>query len=331
MDQHYIPRGYLRGFCDPCTPAGQEPWLWINDLRQGVVKRRAPKNIAKRPDYYSVTRDTDDVDHLGERLLSRIESNGIPILSKIGGGYFALTDEERQHLALFVGFLITRTPSFRDFMERAAGKQGESIMRVMAGHPEHFRRTMRKAPVGDMSDEEIERLRMRALEPERHFIVRGTPDFSLGQALALAPAPAREVLQMHWQFLIAGGPERFVTGDAPVTWQNSQGPAGLRMRGTELSFPVSPLICLLGSHTEPDGVRDVTADDARRLNRERVRHADRYIFADTEAGVRSAQETYRVLEAAGEAQASPVRLFIIEEGHLRDVNAEIAADRVVGK
>jgi hypothetical protein len=331
VDQHYIPRGYLRGFCDARTPTGQEPWLWICELRQGLVKRRAPKNVAKRPDYYSVTRDAGEVDHVAERLLSRIESNGIPILSRIREGNFALTDEERQHLALFIGFLITRTPSFRDFMERVAGKGGESIIRVMARHPEYFRRTGREAVGRNMSDEQIEDARLRGLEPERHFIVRGTPDFSLGQALALAPAPAGEILLMQWQFLIAGGLEHFVTGDAPVTWQNSHRAAGLRMRGTRLSFPISPQICLLGTHTEPGGVRDIGADEVRDLNRERVRHADRHIFADSERGAEAARDTYRVLEGAGEAHASPLRLFLMEEGQLRDVSAEIAADRRGGK
>ena len=27
-DQHFIPQGYLKAWCDPTTPEGQEPYVW---------------------------------------------------------------------------------------------------------------------------------------------------------------------------------------------------------------------------------------------------------------------------------------------------------------
>jgi hypothetical protein len=62
-----------------------------------------------------------------------------------------------------MGFLVTRTPGFHDFTERAAGKQSESVMRVMASHPEYFRRAVSEAGVTGFSDIEIRgRARARA-------------------------------------------------------------------------------------------------------------------------------------------------------------------------
>jgi hypothetical protein len=333
MDQHYITRGYLSGFCDPETPERQMPWIWIGHLQEGRVTRRAPKNVATRPNYYSVERD-GRAEHAAEQLLSTIESNGVPILRKIRSGQFALSDEERAHLALFMGFMVTRTPGFRGFMERAAGKHAESVMRVMAQHPEYFRRTARAAAEAaghSVTDEQIERARLSGLAPERHYIVRGTVEFSLAQALKLAETPGREMLAMRWHFAVTPAHEPFITSDAPVTWRHPSGVAGLRRRRTEMSFPISPQICLNGTHTEPEGVQDATPERVRDLNRERVRFADTQAFANTEAAGEQAVKTYGVLRDAGQAHASPFRLFVVEEGDLSDVSAQITADRNAGR
>jgi hypothetical protein len=330
MDQHYVTQGYLSGFCDPLTPAGQEPWVWVCRVRESMIQRRAPKNAAVKADYYSVQRGDGSVDDRPEKLLSLVESNGLPVISKLRHGRFQLSPEEREHLALFLGFLITRTPGFRGFLERAAGKVGESMIRVMVRHPDYFQRIVREVVGEEISDEEIEDARVRGLDPVRHFIVRGTPEFSLGQALALALTPARLILDMRWEFVITPGPEYFVTGDVPVTWRNPniRPPlgAGLALRSTEVSFPISPQIGLLGTWTGGEGVRDVTDDVVRDLNRERVRHADRFVFSCSEEGARAAQGMYDALRGAGEAHAVPFAPFVIEEGEARNISAEIAQD-----
>jgi len=51
---HYVPQWYLKGFCDPWTPNGQEPFLWVRGTGETVVKRRAPKNLAAENGYYVV-------------------------------------------------------------------------------------------------------------------------------------------------------------------------------------------------------------------------------------------------------------------------------------
>src|SRR5438034_571990 len=168
-------------------------------------------------------------------------------------------------------------------MERAAGKLGESMIRTISRHPKYFRRIVREAGIDTMTEAAIEDARVRGLEPERHFVVRGTEDFSLGQALKLALTPARYIKDMCWELAVRAGPEQFLTGDVPVTWRNPHARppfgAGLGVRGTEVSFPISPNICLLAARVGAEGVRDVPADVVCDLNRERVRHAARFVFA----------------------------------------------------
>src|SRR5436309_1798723 len=121
MRQHVVPRFYLDAFCDPVTPEGQEPSLWQCDLEDGVVKRRAPRRAALRANYYSVVKPGGD-DHQVEGLLSKIESSAAPVIAKLRRGNFKMTDEEREHLAWFMGFFAVRVPAIRDFLEKTAGK-----------------------------------------------------------------------------------------------------------------------------------------------------------------------------------------------------------------
>ena len=322
MDQHFVTRFYLEGFCDPITPARHEPSVWECDLPEGTIKRRAPKNVATEADYYSVTDESGNPDHWAERLLSEVESAAAPVVRKLRAGNLYLSWQEREWLALFVAFLIVRVPSFRDYLERTAGKLGESMLRVSARRPTYFEETMRKA-VGELPADEIEELRKLALDPAKHFEIRGTREHSLGHALRVAMKVVRLIHQMRWEFVVAKETCRFITGDTPVTWRNpSVRPLGegLGLKGTELSFPLSPSVCLVGTWIGKIGVSEASDARVQDLNRERVRQADRFVYADSEASAREALKEYAVLQEAGEAHARPFKFFIIEEGKIRGLS-----------
>jgi hypothetical protein len=320
MDQHFVTRFYLDAWCHPIPLPRHGRSLWECDLVERKTTRRPPKKVATEMDYYSVVTGDGTVDHGVESLLSIVESKGAPVVHKIRAGNFALTAEEREDLSLFIGFLVVRVPSLRNYMERAVGLAGESTIRVMAQHPEYFRRMVRKAMAAageEITEEEIEEARKAGLEPEKHFIVRGTRDFSLAQALKLAMTPVRYIHGMNWEFLVATGDVRFITGDTPLTWRNPNCPpplGGLGIRGTEVTLPLSPTVCLLAKRDGATGVREVGDESVRDLNRERVRHADRFIYAPNETEARTAMETYKVLAASGDAHVPPFTMMIFEQG-----------------
>jgi hypothetical protein len=286
------------------------------DTTEGRVKRRSPRKAARQANYYSAADADGALNHDVERLLSRIESNAAPVLAKLRRGDFALTEDERAHLALFIGFFIIRVPSTRNFLEETMGKIGEVMMEVMARHPRGFERMVRQVPeLRDITREEIEEARRAGLNPAEHFIIRGTPESSLSTGLRVATALALEIWRMRWEILMAEGGEHFITGDTPVTWRNPAarplfGP-GLGMPGTELSLPISPYLCLRGERRAGPGATKVGDDRVQDLNRERVRHAHRSLFADSAAAAEWAQKLYVNLRASGEAHARPFSFMIL--------------------
>ncbi len=93
MQQHYVPRFYLKYFIDEGTP--QSAWLWEGDLETGRISTQSPKRVARLEDYYSFTDaegiKRDDI----ETFLHRLETESAPILSKLCGEDFNLATEEQ--------------------------------------------------------------------------------------------------------------------------------------------------------------------------------------------------------------------------------------------
>jgi len=44
--QHFVPQAYLKAWCDPDVPAGQEPYGW-RFSKDGEVRRKAPDALRR--------------------------------------------------------------------------------------------------------------------------------------------------------------------------------------------------------------------------------------------------------------------------------------------
>jgi hypothetical protein len=115
----------------------------------------------------------------------------------------------------------------------------------------------------------------------------------------------------------AGGKEHFVTGDMAVTWRNPhfRPPfgAGLGMKSTELSFPISPQLCLIEVRQPSPAVTDLDDGRVLDLNSERARHAQRFVFSDNESADQWVLARYKEFEARGEAHATPIRFMVFTD------------------
>lgn len=301
MDHHFIPQFYLRRFRDPNVPDGQEPWLWIVDFEEGTVERRAPKNVGKKANYYAFP----EVDTVGESIesgLSKMESAAAPLIKKLViADDAALEGQDRTDLLYFMAFFAVRVPFFRNMVEKFAGDAGKRLLQISAGHPEHFERTIREALKGeDVTPEQIEDMRQLFLD-DSGYTMRASPKLSLGAGFEAAMDTVYPVFaQMRWAVLRAGETLRYVTSDAPVSWVDPTMPPpfayGLATREVEVTFPLDPTVCVFGTWEGPTGAITVTDRTVEQFNTRRVAFSDRYVFADTEKGARSALDLGRKME-----------------------------------
>ena len=114
MDQHFLSRFYLSGFCDPDVPAGHTPFVWTQTLQQSVWRRKSPKKLATTPDLYTFSKADGTKDQSLEELLGKIETVVAPVIKRISSGASSILETERQNLALFVALAQLRVPAMHD-------------------------------------------------------------------------------------------------------------------------------------------------------------------------------------------------------------------------
>jgi hypothetical protein len=289
MKNHFVPQFYLRFFCENPTPEGREPWLWVVDLQERTVTRRAPKNVAVQSDYYL----TAEI----EQALAKLESAATPVLAKLNGGGTDLSEGERSTFAYFIAIFVGRVPFFRNMMETKMGEVGRMNMLIAAQHPEHFARLMREAlPGQEVTPEQIEKQRQWTLKG--NYMVRGAPGLSLELGLSTAEVLAPMILDMKWAYMIPRDESCFLTCDNPVSWFDpTPRPAALRasglaMRNVELTFPIGPRLCLLSTWDGSVGPCAVGPKGLRIINERRAAFASRFAFASRETEARTILTTF---------------------------------------
>src|SRR5713226_1981225 len=103
MDQHYIPKFYLKGFTD------KEGVLWVCEKLK-PIRPSKPKREAHRADYYTHS-EKGERDETAENVLKEVESRVAPIIRKLANPRYVLTPENAGHLIMFVAFMFVRVPS----------------------------------------------------------------------------------------------------------------------------------------------------------------------------------------------------------------------------
>ena len=190
---------------------------------------------------------------------------------------------------------VTRVPFFRKLIEEFTGNIVTLMGQESAAYPEQFERTLREALQGqELTPEEIEATRKTILEGKKYKI-RAKPPLSLVLGFEEALDTIYPVFErMKWSIGRSTAGEHFRTSDCPVSWVDPTprprfyAGHGLAMKKVEVTFPVGPQLCLLGTWEGPTGVVDATKKMVGEYNSRRVASAERYVFADSEEKARLA-------------------------------------------
>lgn len=247
--QHFVAQGYSKAWCDPNKAAHEEPFVWLFD-RDGPTaeapgKRKAPVNIFKEPEMYTITpaNDPQGRDLSLEHGLGRIESDFCAVRRDFIEPCRPLGDRERAVLIAFAACSQYRTPGFREHTREQwqpvleMGRELEERMRTAT--PEQKRSAARAGSVGSsdrksMTMEQVQAIVDKPLQTTLLSHVRVTLDL-------LAKLT-------HLTILCTAKTPGFITSDEPVVWFDPesykrppmfQGPA-LMYETLEITMPISP-------------------------------------------------------------------------------------------
>jgi hypothetical protein len=246
--QHFVPACYLKAWCDPACPPNREPYVWLFDKDGSNPRNKAPSNIFKETDMYTITGMDGSRDLSLEDGLSGLESMFTRVRKMKLDKMLSLTDDEHTCLAAFVAAGQLRTVRSRDHHAKQWGRAveiGDDLERTMKNASPERRRAM-----GSMST-----------------LDSGGPSMTLDDVRQLAATPVQKMIgpilrttipvlkRMNMAVLFTEDPIGFITSDAPVTWYDPEAykyppmyrSVGLGCKTIEVTMPLSPQQCLIFS------------------------------------------------------------------------------------
>lgn len=279
--QHFVPQSYLRAWCDPNTPEGQEPYVWLFSSDGSNPRRKAPDNIFHETDLYTIELPGGGRNLVLEYGLAQLESEFVSIRDTKLRSLEPLEAAAHALLCAFVAAMHARTPARRDHFAQQWGK------------------------VLEMADQTMKWTKTATPDQKRAATSRLTPDpersLTYDEVKALAEKPLQTAMI---SFIEEGAPLlagldfavftsntglRFITSDNPCVWFDAEAykrpPAyqglALMYESIEITLPVSPRQIVLLNRRGVSGNFPASEEIVDELNRRTRFNCAEYFVSDT--------------------------------------------------
>jgi hypothetical protein len=258
MGDHYIPKYYLRGFCDPLTPDT------ISRYEKGDtnVITTGLNNVAQETGFYS--KEIEDF------LSIQIEGPANPVLDKIRERK-QITTEEKFILSIYITTMLKRVPQSQALLRKSAPAIFESVFSKLDEELRSFlMANPSKSEIIEKRREEAKKIRGQLGDyiPKDIWLQTVLPHTAL-RLLAMLNA-------MNWRFLTQDD-SAFLTNDNPVFYHPE---IGIGKPNSEVTFPISRDIVLWATWKLDwqEGFYPASKRNVFEINHRTVRMATRYIF-----------------------------------------------------
>lgn len=287
--QHFVPQCYTKAWHDLTAPAkpANTPYVWLFDKDGSNPRRKAPVNIFKETDIYTITRADGYRGLQLEHGFQELEDKFTRIRNLKFNRRLWPDAQELVWLLAFVAAAQVRTASHRDFHR----EQWASVRKRM----EDMQAEINKAsPEGRESMAQISRTSLG---------VRSGKGIGVEDIRRLESHPIQEMTgpalrrivpvlkKMRLNVLCADDPLGFITTDSPCTWFDPEAyklhplfrSTRLASSTIEITLPISPKQCLAFTHSPlPSGYIDVNPHTVDILNHRHIAHCDQSFISHSE-------------------------------------------------
>ncbi|WP_322027308.1 DUF4238 domain-containing protein [Burkholderia sp. BCC1977] len=265
--QHFVPASYMKAWCDPDCPPGQDPYVWVYPRAGGTPFRRSPRKLFTETDMYTIERADGTRDLRIEATLSTLEDRFVGIRKNVFEARRPLEHDEHLYLCFFVGAAHFRTPTSRDHQAQQWGnvlRIADDLAQKMAcaSHEKRAAAAQMATP-GNGHSLTHEQVRALATKPIQNMIAP--------MLAAVVPPLAK----MNLAVLCTDDSIGFLTSDHPCAWFDPElyklppllrSPA-LGSSTIEVTMPISPRQCLYLSWNNMVGYLDIPAYALQEMNR----------------------------------------------------------------
>ena len=279
---HYLPQGYLGGFTDTGTRDGQ---LHVFDLATRKSFRTRPRNVAAEKDFNLVEVEGQPPDFL-EKGLGALEGKASAVIREMGQTKQLAKDEELVYVMNLISLLVVRNPRARRSLTRAKQQTAKTIGEMLVSDRKVWEHHLRKArEAGYVTGPDVSFERMKEFVDGEQYTIEVATQALIRTELSVFDHVLQSVGSRYWSLLDAApdAPD-FITCDHPITLvfkdPKANGPIGVRLKQTEIVFPISPRQALRGVFEDPfKPVVSVKPLGVAAINTRILRHADRQLYS----------------------------------------------------
>ncbi len=278
VKQHYVASSYLEAWCDPRTPDGHEPYVWVFPSSGGEPKRKPPVKLFHEKEMYTrsiVMAGVRERDLHIEHGLCALEGSFARLRKDFIEPRVAIPRVPLIKLLAFVAAQTARTPRMRSHLQSQWGavlERMDDLDAAMKRLSLDERRRVSQMPRLQSSGENIthEQVRSLATEPLQATV------FPAIQAIT------PRLLAMKVALVCTNDGVGYITSDEPCVWFDPEGhkrppmfrgPA-LAYRTIEITMPLTPNCMLLLSWDGPSGYIDAPIELVDELNRRTRAYAE---------------------------------------------------------
>ncbi len=242
--QHYVPRSYLRAWCDPDCPPGHTPYVWVFSKSGGQARRKSPGKIFRETDMYTVHTEDGQRDLTLETNLSRTEEAFSKLRREKLDKRLPLSSAERLRLCTFAAAAHGRTRAYAAHWSN----QWEKVLEIGSKMEQAFENASEEQraqmSIASRTPPGTEARGHMTMEEVRRIVQQ--PVQSTLSVTVVAEAPL--LFETPFVILETSTAPGFITSDAPCVWFDparsrlppGSGAGGLVSPTIEITLPLSP-------------------------------------------------------------------------------------------
>jgi hypothetical protein len=279
---HYVSQCYLKAFS--VQRKKSSPIVNVFDRQSRKVFECGIHKVALEGDFNRVEIEEHEPDAV-ERAMAEFESQLAPALAHIIEARSLENEEDRSYLLNFIGLLALRNPRqreiVRDFQERVA----KTILGIVLATPERWESQVKRAKAAGFIDPNAN----TNYDAMKQFAEKGyTVEVANERLIRLEFNTFDKILPLIFRrgWVLVKAPEDsggFVTSDHPfcLTWSEPRvhRRIGLGLKNTEIVFPLSPRLAVVGAFELQDGEHEASADLVAEMNGTIIAFAERQVYA----------------------------------------------------
>jgi hypothetical protein len=267
VKQHYIPQCYLRQFAYQYRKGHQ---VAVFDRKTDKSFRANVKDVACQNYFNRIEVNGMDPEEL-EKAMSEFENKLTGALARINEARSLENEKDRAYLITLIGLTALRNPEMRENIRKIHEDVGRMNIAVRLKSQETYDASVREAKrEGALpADYDVTYDEMKAAVEGGGFKLVLNNNALISLELQLLDHTMPLLCRRGWHLLRA--PERsgaFITSDRPffLMWSDPAmrtGPLapGLALTGTDIYFPISPQLAVVGAFDVENTIEDV--DEAR--------------------------------------------------------------------